>query len=179
MGTVVLVNFTRILFGEMAEANSSGVYNEWDSPLNTSQMIKLPCQLTVSHKQNNLGALCVCMPRGIISFFLFLSPSFSLTHKINIPTKLPPSLPIHTPIALKKSRARNKARRKPSNRSYSLLHLINENLNLKLQSSKCVFITNKELIAAHSKRRVRKSLHIPSCLHCTWAIYSSVRLICK
>lgn len=109
------------------------------------------------------------------SFCFYVSPSFSLTHKINIPTKLPPSLPIHTPIPLRKSRARNRARRKLSNRSYSLLHLINENLNLKLQSSKCVFISNKELIAAPSKRRAGESLHIPSCLHCTWAIYLSVR----
>lgn len=39
-------------------------------------------------------------------------------------------------------------------RRYSLLHLINVNLNFKLQSSKCVFSANKELLVSHTKRRV-------------------------
>ena len=36
-------------------------YNGWDLHCNTSQMMKLTCQLTVPHKQNTWGGWAVCV----------------------------------------------------------------------------------------------------------------------
>ena len=99
------------------------------------------------------------------------------TSRLNYP--LPCLFPTQPSPSEKKNRARKSSQGALRSRSNSHPRLIQVRLNLKLQPSKCVFIPNKELIVSHTKKRTGKSLHIPSCLHCVWAIFLSVRLICK
>ena len=118
---------------------------------------------------------------------LSLSHTHTHTHTqlLGSITRFPASSPHNHPPQRKKKKQKTKNRARKSSqgalRSRSNNHprLIQVHLNLKLQPSKCVFIPNKELIVSHTKKRTGKSLHIPSCLHCVWAIFLSVRLICK
>jgi len=159
--------------------------------------MKLPCQDTVPYKQRSLEALPKSSSHKPCHFpscpgSLSLSLSHTHTHiqthththiqthttsRLNYP--LPCLFPTQPSPSEKKNRARKSSQGALRSRSNSHPRLIQVRLNLKLQPSKCVFIPNKELIVSHTKKRTGKSLHIPSCLHCVWAIFLSVRLICK
>ena len=143
-GNCGLVNFTRLLSGPMAEGNSSGMRLEEDE-------ITLPRTLCLISKR--IPGLSPKALHTSSSTFSLLQ-SHSLTHTHTHTQHLCQITPFLASSHTHPPQKEQNKKKKPGvlrSRSYSLLHLIHVNLNLKLQSSKCVFITDKALIASPLK----------------------------